>query len=88
MDNAKIYNSPWKLSITAFAVPKEQAMTRAVHRFKAILILLNLKGKHVFLVVLPMPASLPEFGIHVSSTPDEGSPLGYCKYGPVREEET
>jgi hypothetical protein len=66
MNDAEIGNPPRKFSIASFAMPKEQAVPRAVHWLEAIFILLHLERKHVFLVVLPMPTSFPKFRvIHV-----------------------
>ena len=68
VEDAKVRNSPWQLTVTSLPVTKQETVTRAVHGLQPVCILFNIKCKHILLVVLPMSRSLPQLGVvHVRS---------------------
>jgi hypothetical protein len=63
VDDTKLGHPNGQFLVATISRVKDQAMTWAVHRLQSPLLLLNVKNKHVVLVVLPMPRGLPEFGV-------------------------
>ena len=49
-----------QLFVTPVPAVKDEAVTRAIHRFEGPHLLLDVDHEHVVLVVLPMPRGLPQ----------------------------
>lgn len=60
VENTKLGHADGKLPVRTFAVAKDETVAGAVHGLEGPLLLLDVKGKHVVLVVLPVSRLLPE----------------------------
>ena len=63
MDDTELRHTNRKLSVTAVARVKNQAVTRAIHRLECPCLLLDIEGEHVILVVRPVTGGLPELRV-------------------------
>mmetsp|Transcript_6588 Transcript_6588/g.15853 ORF Transcript_6588/g.15853 Transcript_6588/m.15853 type:complete len:566 (+) Transcript_6588:515-2212(+) len=60
VEHAKVGHADGELAVGARAAVEDDAVPGAVHRLEAKLLLLHVDGKHVLLVVVRVPADLPE----------------------------
>ncbi len=66
VQDTKIGHAPWQVPEVGVGVGKDLAVPRAVHGLHAVLLLLDLKHKHVLGVVAPVTRRLPEIRlVHV-----------------------
>jgi len=55
MDNTELSHSDREFLVTAITRIEDQAMSGAVHGLQFSILLLDIKGKHIVLVILPVP---------------------------------
>jgi hypothetical protein len=68
VQNAKVSNAHGKFAVTTLTVPKENEVTRAVHRFESPLALLDIKLEHIILVMSPVARGFPDANVkHIGS---------------------
>lgn len=60
---AEFRHANGKFFVTAVTGVEDETVTGTVHRLQGPFLLLNIKGKHAVIVVLPMTRCLPKFGI-------------------------
>jgi len=63
MDNTELSHSDREFLVTAITRIEDQAMSGAVHGLQCPFLLLDIKGKHIVLVILPVSGSLPKLAV-------------------------
>ena len=63
VEDSKVGQPERELAVRAGAEAEHEAVARAVHGLEGKLLALNVKAKHVLLVVLPVSGALPELGV-------------------------
>lgn len=63
MNNAKLSHSDRQFFVTPVTAIEYEAVTRTVHRLQRPFFLLDVKGEHVVLVILPVTGGLPKLRV-------------------------
>ena len=85
VDDTKLSHSDWKLLVAPVAGVENQTVSRTVHRLEGPLLLLDIQGKHVVLVILPVSRSLPKFAVVHVGRDDLGRTLAIFAREAIRQ---